>query len=64
MTAGVKTLFDPSVLVPALVDQLANHTVCFSAFLTGTSGTNTGFCSTHALAACYSILTARHSADG
>lgn len=54
----MKTLFDTSVLVPALVDQLANHTVCFSAFLTGTSGENTGYCSTHALAECYSVLTA------
>ncbi len=51
-------LFDTSVLVPALVDQLSNHPVCFSAFLTYTSENHTGCCSTHALAECYSVLTA------
>ncbi len=50
-------LFDTSVLVPALVDQLANHPACFSAIVTGTSGGNRGVCSTHALAECYSVLT-------
>ena len=50
-------LFDTSVLVPALVDQLANHPACFSAFVAATSDGNRGVCSTHALAECYSVLT-------
>lgn len=50
-------LFDTSVLVPALVDQLANHPACFSAFVAATSDGNQGVCSTHALAECYSVLT-------
>ncbi len=50
-------LFDTSVLVPALVDQLANHPACFSALISGTSGSNRGVCSTHALVECYSVLT-------
>jgi len=50
-------LFDTSVLVPALVDQLANHPACFSAFITATTNENQGVCSTHALAECFSVLT-------
>ncbi len=51
------TLFDTSVLVPALVDQLGNHPVCFSAFFEATNEGNKAVCSTHALAECYSVLT-------
>ena len=54
----MRTLFDTSVLVPALVDQLGNHEAAFDAFLRGSSGENEGFCSTHALAECYATLTA------
>ena len=50
-------LFDTTVLVPALVDQLGNHPACFSALVAGTSDSNRGVCSTHALAECYSVLT-------
>lgn len=50
--------FDTSVLVPALVDQLANHPACFSVFRQYSSGENSACCSTHSLAECYSVLTA------
>jgi predicted nucleic acid-binding protein len=50
-------LFDTSVLVPAMVDQLSNHPTSFACFRHYTSGQHEGFCSTHALAECYSILT-------
>jgi predicted nucleic acid-binding protein len=53
----VKVYFDTSVLVPALVDQLSNHPACFAVFRTYTSGENRGYCSTHGLAECYSVLT-------
>ncbi|TVR30736.1 MAG: type II toxin-antitoxin system VapC family toxin [Spirochaetaceae bacterium] len=53
----MNVLFDTSVLVPALVDQLANHPACFSALIRGTSDGNRGVCSTHALVECYSVLT-------
>ena len=54
----MKTFFDTSVLVPALVDQLGNHPVCFSAFLDATTDDNRGVCSTHTPAECYSVMTA------
>ncbi len=54
----MNALFDTSVLVPAVVDQLANHGVCFQVFAAHTSAPERGFCSTHALAECYSVLTA------
>ena len=54
----MRTLFDTSVLVPALVDQLGNHEAAFDAFQRGSNGENEGFCSTHALAECYATLTA------
>ncbi len=53
----MNVFFDTSVLVPALVDQLSNHPACFAVFKTYTSGENSGYCSTHGLAECYSVLT-------
>ena len=53
----MNVFFDTSVLVPALVDQLSNHPACFAVFQTYTSGENSGYCSTHGLAECYSVLT-------
>ncbi|MFW5710909.1 MAG: type II toxin-antitoxin system VapC family toxin [Spirochaetia bacterium] len=50
--------FDTSVIVPALVDQLANHQSSFAVFYAYTSGENRGFCSTHTLSELYSVLTA------
>ena len=54
----MKVLFDTSVLVPALIEQLSNHAVCFETFRIYTSGEHVGVCSTHCLAECYSTLTA------
>lgn len=50
-------LFDTSVLVPAVVDQLANHESSFACFLEYTSEPHVGLCSTRALAECYAVLT-------
>ena len=54
----MRTLFDTSVLVTAVVDQLGNHEAAFGAFHRYTRGNHQGFCSTHALAECYATLTA------
>ena len=54
----MRTLFDTSVLVPALVDQLERHDAAFAAFRRYTGGEHAGFCATHALAECYATLTA------
>ena len=54
----MRTLFDTSVLVAALVDQLGNHEGAFHAFHRYTEGEHSGYCSTHALAECYATLTA------
>lgn len=54
----MRTLFDTSVLVAALVDQLGNHEAAFRAFHRFTSGEHSGCCSTHAVAECYATLTA------
>ncbi len=54
----MRTLFDTSVLVPAVVDQLANHQSSFRALRRHSSGEHWGCCSTHALAECYATLTA------
>ena len=54
----MRTLFDTSVLVAALVDQLGNHDAAFRAFLRYTNGEHSGFCSTHTVAECYATLTA------
>lgn len=54
----MRTLFDTSVIVAALVDQLGSHQSAFYAFRQFTEGKNTGLCATHALAECYATLTA------
>ncbi|MDA0841842.1 MAG: PIN domain-containing protein [Planctomycetota bacterium] len=54
----MKVFFDTSVLVTAVVDQLSNHEAAMDCFLKYSSGSHQGFCSTHALAECYSTLTA------
>ena len=54
----MRVFFDASVLVPAVVDQLANHETVFDALLNHTAGPHRGFCSTHALAECYATMTA------
>ena len=54
----MRTLFDTSVLVAALVDQLGNHEAAFRTLLGYTSGEHSGCCSTHAIAECYATLTA------
>ena len=54
----MRTLFDTSVLVAALVDQLGPHDAAFQAFRRYTRGEHSGCCSTHALAEVYATLTA------
>jgi predicted nucleic acid-binding protein len=54
----MKILFDTSVLVAALVDQLPNHEAAFDCFRRYSSGENEGFCTSHTLAECYATLTA------
>ena len=54
----MRTLFDTSVLVPAVVDQLSNHRSAFSALRRHGGGEYWGCCSSHALAECYATLTA------
>ena len=54
----MRVFFDTSVLVPAVVDQLANHEAAFNALLSQTDGPHQGYCSTHALAECYATMTA------
>ena len=54
----MRVLFDTSILVPAVVDQLANHEVSLDALLAYSGGEHSGYCSTHALAECYATLTA------
>ena len=54
----MRPLFDTSVLVPAVVDQLANHESAFGALRRHGGGEHRGCCSTHALAECYATLTA------
>lgn len=54
----MRTLFDTSVVVAALVDQLGTHQAAFREFRRHSSGENAGFCSTHALAEIYATLTA------
>lgn len=51
-------LFDTSVLVPALVDQLSTHERCFLTFRDYAGSDFRGYCSTRGLAECYSVLTA------
>lgn len=54
----MRPLFDTSVLVPAVVDQLANHESAFGALRRHGEGEHRGCCSAHALAECYATLTA------
>lgn len=54
----MKILFDTSVIIAALVDQLPNHEAAFETFLQFSSASNQGYCSTHALAECYAVMTA------
>lgn len=54
----MRVLFDTSVLVPAVIDQLPNHEAALDALLGYTDGEHSGYCSTHALAECYATLTA------
>ncbi len=54
----MRTLFDTSVVVAALVDQLGTHEAAFREFRRYSHGENAGCCSTHALAETYATLTA------
>lgn len=54
----MKVSFDTSVLVAAVVDQLANHEAAFECFFRYTSASHECFCSTHSIAECYATLTA------
>ena len=54
----MRTLFDTSVLVPALTDQLGNHAAALDALHRYSDGDHAGCCSAHALAECYATLTA------
>ncbi len=54
----MKVLFDTSVLVAAVVDQLPNHVAAHGCFLQYTGKGHTGYCATHTLAECYATLTA------
>ena len=54
----MKVCFDTSVLVAAVVDQLANHESALACFARYTRGRHRGCCATHALAECYATLTA------
>ena len=53
----MRTLFDTSVLVPAVTDQLGNHEAALDALSRYTRGEHEGYCSAHALAECYATLT-------
>jgi predicted nucleic acid-binding protein len=54
----MKVLFDTSVLVSAMVDQLPRHQPALDCFVRYTSGRQSAICSTHALAETYATLTA------
>ena len=54
----MKVCFDSSVLVAAVVDQLASHESACACFVQYSQGKHHGCCSTHALAECYATLTA------
>lgn len=54
----MRTLFDTSVLVPAVTDQLGNHEAALDALSRYTQGEHEGYCSAHALAECFATLTA------
>lgn len=52
----MRALLDTSVLVPAVVDQIANHESALGALRRHGGGEHRGCCSTHALAECYATL--------
>ena len=54
----MKVFFDTSVLVAAVVDQLAQHERAFSCFAGLIKEGQEGVCSAHVLAECYATLTA------
>ncbi len=54
----MKVLFDTSVLVPAVADQLPNHETALACFVKGTSRGRQAVGSTHLLAETYATLTA------
>jgi predicted nucleic acid-binding protein len=54
----MKTFFDTSVLVAAMVDQLTQHERAFSYFSKALEDGWACVCSTHVLAECYATLTA------
>ncbi len=54
----MKALFDASVLVPAVTEQLENHESAFACFHRETTGPERSVCSCHALAETYATLTA------
>jgi predicted nucleic acid-binding protein len=54
----VKVFFDTSVLVAAMVDQLAQHERAFSYYAAALDAGHCCACSTHVLAECYATLTA------
>ncbi|MBD2567318.1 type II toxin-antitoxin system VapC family toxin [Anabaena lutea] len=53
----MKVLFDTSVLVPALIVNHPNHSMCFSWLKSAESRKVQGFISTHSLAETYSVIT-------
>jgi len=54
----MKVLFDTSVLVAAMVDQLPNHDAGLACYSRARRGKPKPMCSAHALAECYATLTA------
>lgn len=54
----MKVLFDTSVLVATVVDQLPQHDRALECFIKYSGGARDACCSTHALAECYATLTA------
>ena len=54
----MRALFDTSVLITALVDQLGSHETAFDTLRRYSDGEHWGCCSTHTLAECYATLTA------
>lgn len=56
----MRALFDSSVLVTAVVDQLPRHAAALACYrrFRGPGGRAAGLCTTHALAECYATLTA------
>jgi predicted nucleic acid-binding protein len=54
----VRVLFDTSVLVTAVVDQLSNHEASLACLAQSLEGPREGCCAAHALAEAYATLTA------